>query len=75
MNQADLAQLLEMMAAALRSMPAVPGHAASSMVQPPAVPQRILSAWLDVHARQMTAVYEDDRGLSAKQYKRLAVTA
>lgn len=52
MNQNDLAQMLEMMAAALRTMPAVPGQTAS-VAQSTAVPQRTLDAWLDVHTQQI----------------------
>jgi integrase len=51
MNPTDLAQILELMAAALRTMQAVPGAPVASMS--PAVPQRTMSAWLDIHEQQI----------------------
>jgi integrase len=55
MSPAELAQMLEMMAAALRGMPAgqvVPG----GMVQPASsIHQRTLAEWLDLHEQQVMA--------------------
>ena len=57
MNPTDLAQMLELMAAALRTMqaaPGTPGAPVAGMSPPaPAVPQRTLSAWLDIHEQQI----------------------
>lgn len=54
MNPTDLAQMLELMAAALRTMQAAPGAPVAGMSPPaPAVPQRTLSAWLDIHEQQI----------------------
>ncbi|MFM6988312.1 MAG: hypothetical protein ACKOXG_06530 [Arenimonas sp.] len=71
MDPADLARMLELMAAALRAMPA--GAVPASIV--PVVPQsvaplpvqgRTLAEWLDVHERQVLA-----KGLSAGEWKRV----
>lgn len=59
MNSADLANMLELMAQALRLMPAGAAPAAQ-----PAGPQRTLSEWLDVHERLLR-----DRGYAAQTLK------
>ena len=56
MNPADLAQMLELMAAALRAMPTGPMAPAA-----PAAPRRTLAEWLDVHEQQIRA-----KGLKAR---------
>lgn len=61
MNPAELAQMLELMAAALRAMPAGAAVQAPSQFVAPAAPQRTLSEWLDVHERQIHA-----RGLNPR---------
>lgn len=53
MNPADLAQMLELMAAALRAMPAGAAVQAPPQFVAPAAPQRTLAEWLDVHERQI----------------------
>lgn len=57
MNPADLAQLLELMAAALRTMPAgtMPAGVAAvpAVVQAGSQPARTLSEWLDMHEQQV----------------------
>ena len=58
MNPADLAGMLELMAQALRLLPA--GGVAPAAQLPPAV-NRTFGEWLD------------DRGLSAKNWKRVAL--
>lgn len=75
MNPADLAAALELLAQALRLLPA--GAAAAAPAQAASVAQRTLGDWLDVqtllghkHA-EMTAIYTDDRGLSAHEWKRV----
>ena len=79
MNSTDLAAALELMAQALRHMPAA--AAAPSAPAAAALPQlhRTLAEWLDVqtllghkHA-EMTDIYKDDRGLSAHVWKRVEV--
>jgi integrase len=52
MTPADLAEMLELMAAALRAMPAC-GVAQAPQGAAPAAPQRTLAEWLDVHERQI----------------------
>lgn len=68
MNPADLAAMLELMAAALRHMPqgvqVVPASAAVPQAAAPAEPQRLLSAWLDAHEQLLR-----DRGYKPQTIK------
>lgn len=53
MNPADLAQMLELMACALRAMPVGASTISSAPVPVVAAQVRTLSDWLDVHERQV----------------------
>ncbi len=65
MNPADLAQMLELLAQALRSMPAAAqAHPAAQAVQAAVQPQRTLGEWLDMHERILL-----DRGYKAQTLK------
>lgn len=53
MNHAELAQMLDLMAQALRTMSAAPVGQAAGAAPAPAAHQHTLAAWLDVHEQQI----------------------